>query len=402
VLPVPADRPPSGRALRLTLGAIALAGLALMPWVTLAPNRLLPGQGLSALAALGPGAWLVGGLVAAAALAPLAPIRPGWRLALALAAAAGILAATGLCAERLLAGRPSAARVSLGAGFWIAGAALLLLALEEARALARRGAASGTVAAVAGLVGLVGAAGVLDRLSLAVELRARGDAVLAALGQHLALSAAALALALALALPLGWAAFRSPRAEAAVSAALGAVQVVPALALFGLLIPLLAALLRGIPSLRDLGLGAIGPTPAILGVGLYLALPLVRGLVSGLRAADPDAVEAARAMGMGEARITAEMRIPLSLPVLAGALRVAAVQSIGLVTLGGLIGAGGLGAVVFEGMSQLAPDLILLGALPIVALALIADALLGVLPGVASAPIADAPLAPVPARGAGV
>ena len=63
-----------------------------------------------------------------------------------------------------------------------------------------------------------------------------------------------------------------------------------------------------------------------------------------------------------------------ALPILVGALRVAAVQSIGLVTLGGLIGAGGLGAVVFEGMSQFAADLILLGACPIVALALAADA----------------------------
>jgi osmoprotectant transport system permease protein len=81
-------------------------------------------------------------------------------------------------------------------------------------------------------------------------------------------------------------------------------------------------------------------------------------------------------MGMTQARITREVRLPLGLPVLAAALRVAAVQSIGLVTLGGLIGAGGLGAVVFEGMSQLAADLILLGALPIVALALLADAFL--------------------------
>ena len=99
-------------------------------------------------------------------------------------------------------------------------------------------------------------------------------------------------------------------------------------------------------------------------------------MVAGLGAADPAAVAAARAMGMAEARIAAEIRIPLGLPVFAAGLRVAAVQCVGLATLGGLVGAGGLGAVVFEGMAQFAADLILLGSLPIVALALVADALL--------------------------
>jgi osmoprotectant transport system permease protein len=128
-----------------------------------------------------------------------------------------------------------------------------------------------------------------------------------------------------------------------------------------------------------MGLGAIGPTPALIGVAIYVALPLTRGVVSGLRSADPAAVEAARAMGMRKWQIATGIRLPLGLPVLAGALRVATVQSIGFMTLGGLIGAGGLGAIVFEGMSQLAADLILLGALPVIALALLADALLATL-----------------------
>jgi osmoprotectant transport system permease protein len=164
--------------------------------------------------------------------------------------------------------------------------------------------------------------------------------------------------------------------ETLANAVLGITQVTPALALFGLLIPLFAALVAAVPALRDLGIRAIGPAPALIGVAAYLALPLLRGLVSGLRSADPAAVEAARAMGFTEGRITREVRVPLALPVLIGALRVAAVQSVGLVTLGGLIGAGGLGAIVFEGMAQFAGDLILLGALPVVVLALLTDAAL--------------------------
>jgi osmoprotectant transport system permease protein len=102
----------------------------------------------------------------------------------------------------------------------------------------------------------------------------------------------------------------------------------------------------------------------------------IGGVAAAGDVADPAAVEAARAMGMGAGRIVREIRLPLGLPVFVAGLRVAAVQAVGLTTLGGLIGAGGLGAIVFEGMAQFAPDLIILGSAPIVALALLADLLL--------------------------
>jgi osmoprotectant transport system permease protein len=289
------------------------------------------------------------------------------------AAVALALVASGIAAERLLEGKPASARVILGGGFWVVLAGLSVLLLEHAR-VGPRWLLPSAVAAVIAVLGASVALDLLGRLSLMVEYRARADVLSQALVQHVLLALAALALAVAIALPLGWAAFRSRRVEAAANAVLGATQVTPALALFGLLIPLLAGLVAAFPALRRLGIGAIGPAPALVGVAVYLALPLLRGLVSGLRSADPAAVEAARAMGLTERRITFEVRIPLALPVLVGALRVATVQSIGLVTLGGLIGAGGLGAIVFEGMAQFAADLILLGALPVIALALAADA----------------------------
>jgi osmoprotectant transport system permease protein len=361
--------------LRWAVGAGILAALIGLDWLSLAPNRLLPGQPVPALQALGPAAVILAVLVAAAEGAALAGGRPA-AAAILLAAVAVMLAATGLAADRLLEGRPPSARAMVGAGFWLALAGVAVLLLDHVRTGPRW---LGPLV-LAGLAAILTAAGALDllgRLSLVVEYRARADLLGRALWQHLALSGGALALAVAITLPLGWAAFRSKRVEAAANAVLGATQVTPALALFGLLIPLLAALVAAVPALRRVGIGAIGPAPALLGVAVYLALPLLRGLVSGLRSADPAAVEAARAMGLTEGRITREVRIPLALPVLLSALRVATVQSIGLVTLGGLIGAGGLGAIVFEGMAQLAADLILLGAIPIVGLALAADGALG-------------------------
>ncbi len=283
---------------------------------------------------------------------------------------------TGAAAGHLLAAQPSpAARAMLGGGAWLGAAAIALLAAEQARGLGAGPKATLALAGAGGLA-LLAAAGGFDALSLAVEYRARQEAVGQALAWHLALSAAALGMALLLAVPLGLWGFASARAATVAEALLGAVQVIPALALFGLLVPLLALLLAAAPGLRAWGIGAIGATPALIGVALYLALPLARAVRVGLAAADPAAVAAARAMGFRAAGIAWHVRLPLGLPVFAAGLRVAAVQAIGLVTLGGLVGAGGLGALVFEGMAQFATDLILLGALPVVALALAADALL--------------------------
>jgi osmoprotectant transport system permease protein len=365
------------RGLHALVGLGLVAALAGPSWIALAPNRLLPGQPLTAAAALGIGVLAIPALAAAAELAAWRE-APALSVGLVLAAFAAALIGTGVAAETLLQTRPPAARVMLASGFWVAMTGLVVLALDHARAGPRwlmPTAAAGLVAVALGSLEL----GLLDRLSLVMEYIRRREAVHAALLQHLGLALAALALATVLVVPLGWAALQRPKVEALADAVLGAVQVTPSIALFGLLIPLLAGLLAMAPTLRTLGIGAVGPAPAVIGAAVYVALPLLRGLVGGLRAADPGAIEAARALGFGEARTTLEVRIPLSLPILVGALRVATVQSIGLVTLGGLIGAGGLGALVFEGMAQFAADLILLGALPIVGLALAADLGLGAL-----------------------
>jgi osmoprotectant transport system permease protein len=354
--------------------AAALAGAALLlplPWLAIAPNRLLPGEAVTAAAALG---WLVLPPCLLFGLAALRRVPPMAAAAAALAAVLLMLIATGLAAAERLQDLSPAARAGLGIGVWVTLVAGLLLAALRLRDVVLR---DRLLLGLGMLGALVAAAalGAFDALSLAVEYRNRADAVQAALLRHLALAASALLLALAVAAPLAWAGFRHPRLAGPVGAAFAGVQVVPGLALFALLIPLLAALLTALPFLRDLGVAAIGPAPAVIATAAYLTLPVWRGLSAGLAAADPAAVAAAQAIGMGEARITREVRLPLALPVFAAGLRVALVQAIGLVTLGGLVGAGGLGALVFEGLAQFATDLMLLGAIPIVLLALIADAL---------------------------
>lgn len=353
---------------RLLPAGVALAALIMgQDALSLAPNRLMPGTPLQAREVL-PGWSLLALPLLALGAAP-------WRMAPVAASLSllTLLAGLGVAAAGLLEGAAPAARATLGAAAWVTlGATAALVFWPGPRRVP---------AAVLLALGVVALAwgGVLDGLSLAVEFRARREAVATALLTHLWLSLAALGLSLALGGVLALAGLTSARLAGVLDALLGGVQVVPAIALFGLLVPVLAALLGAFPGLRAAGLGAIGATPALIGIALYLSLPLLRALRTGLTATDPAVLQAATALGMGRGRMLAWVRLPLGLPHFLGGLRVAAVQAVGLVTLGGLVGAGGLGTLVFEGMAQFATDLILLGALPVVALALAVDAGLGAL-----------------------
>ena len=288
----------------------------------------------------------------------------------ALGLLAGGLALLGLGlaagASELLVGRPSAARASLASGAWGA-----ILMLGASLGFAARGARQPGLglAATAGLLGfaLVAAqAGAVHDLSLAVEFRARRELVTSALQQHLVLSGGALMLAVGATLAVSlW-----RRGQGFVEMVASGIQVVPAVALFGGLVALTSGALTAMPALRGLGFSALGTGPALVGIAAYLLLPLWRGWAGAMRAPDAAVLDAATAIGLTPGQILARVRLPLGAPILLGALRVAAVQSLGLATLGALIGAGGLGQVVFDGMAQFAPDLILLGALPIVALSL--------------------------------
>jgi osmoprotectant transport system permease protein len=359
---------------------LAVASLAGLQFLTLAPNRLVPGSPVGCgLAGAAAGALAIGAAVLLAG-----PPRPwrGWiALAAALAAWCALLLGAGQGAAGLLAGQPPAARAALGSGAWLALLALAGLAGEAGRtALPRRGGLVGALL-LAGLALMIAGAGLLDSLSLAVEYRARAGAVTAAIVQHLGLASASLLLALVVSVPLALLRLRDGPASRLVDGLVGGIQVVPALALFAALVAGLSSLLALVPALRGLGLSAIGPVPAVIGTAAYLALPLVSGLAAGLTAVDPDVLAAARAIGLTPREVLLRVRLPLGAPVLIGALRVAAVQSVGLATLGGLVGAGGLGALVFEGMAQFAQDLILLGALPVIGLALAVDAGLALLAG---------------------
>jgi osmoprotectant transport system permease protein len=183
---------------------------------------------------------------------------------------------------------------------------------------------------------------------------------------HLFLVAVALLIAIPLSVGLGILAVQRPRLRAAALTVANVFQTIPSLALFGFLIP--------IPLL-----GGVGKRTAIVALVLYALLPILRNTVVGLSEVDPAVIEAATAMGMTDMQILWRVRIPLGLSTLLAGIRTATVITIGIATIAAAIGAGGLGTFIFRGVAMVSDSVILAGAIPAAALALLADAGLGLL-----------------------
>jgi osmoprotectant transport system permease protein len=291
-----------------------------------------------------------------------------------------VLGAAGSGASELAGGAPPLARVSLGAGFWILlGTAALALADALQRARASAAERLLIIAALSLATAAMGHFGLFDALSLAREYRTRHDLFAAALIRHIVLVAATVGPAVVIGVPLGVVLVRRPRLQGPLFALLNLLQTIPSIALFGLLLAPLAALAIGVPALAALGIGGIGPAPAVIALILYALLPIVRNTVSGIAGVDPAVIDAARGMGMRRRQLFWRVELPLALPMLVAGLRIVTVQAVGLAVVAALIGAGGLGSFVFEGLGQYAADLVLLGALPAIGLALAADFLLQML-----------------------
>jgi osmoprotectant transport system permease protein len=219
-------------------------------------------------------------------------------------------------------------------------------------------------------------AGIFEALSLAHEYHTRQAGFAGALTRHIVLVAAAIGPAVLIGFPLGVVAVRRPGWQDSLFAVLNLLQTIPSIALFGLLIVPLSALATSMPLLARLGIGGIGMAPAIIALVLYALLPVVRSTVAGIGGVDRAVVDAARGMGLTRRQRFWQVELPLAAPVLLAGLRIVTVQAIGLAVVAALIGAGGLGSFVFEGLGQYAADLVLLGALPAIGLALAADFLL--------------------------
>ena len=344
------------------LSSLGVLLSAALPWLQFRPNRIV--EGTVRYLGFQDAGW--GAVVAALWLAPLAFLLVNRKTALRAAwvvcqlVPAVLLFGAGAVAAGLVPAE-SFARVSPSWGFWLS----LLLAYGGSLVLAPlTGLPKGWTSAGAFLFPVVCAVGLatgsFQGLSLLREYAAQPDVFWADVVTHLTLAGAAVAAGTLVGVGTGWASYRLVRFRKVAFVVLNVVQTVPSLALFGLLIVPLAAL----------GWGGIGNTTALVALSMHAAFPIARSTLTALDHLDAAVLDAGRGLGMGKAQLLARVQIPLALPVVLEGVRTASVQAVGNTVVAALIGAGGLGSLVFIGLGQYAPDLILLGTLPVVALAL--------------------------------
>ncbi len=178
--------------------------------------------------------------------------------------------------------------------------------------------------------------------------------------RHLFLVVIALGAAILVAVPLGLALERVRSAAEPVVRALGVIQTVPSIAMLAFMIPLFG----------------IGTVPALVALWLYALYPIARNTYTGVRDADPGAIEAAEALGTTAIQRLLWVRLPLAAPIIMAGVRTAAVITVGAATLAAFIGAGGLGEPIVAGLALADTRMILSGALPAAALALVVDGML--------------------------
>jgi osmoprotectant transport system permease protein len=177
--------------------------------------------------------------------------------------------------------------------------------------------------------------------------------------EHLLLVFGSLALAVLVGVPLGIAAWRWPASEGPLLGAVAVLQTVPSLALLAFLIALV---------------GAIGVVPAVLALFLYALLPIVRNTHAGLRAVSGGMAQAALSLGMTARQALFNVQLPLAAPTLLAGVKTAAVINVGTATMAAFIGAGGFGERIVAGLAVNDSRVMLAGALPAAALALLVQA----------------------------
>lgn len=370
-----------------SLSVLYMAVLWGLPFLQIAPNRLVSGQPIYFFSIVPAAPWLLVLIlmVTLLALTVTCFFKPSRALLvaamlLAVACIACLLWLAASQATTSMQNQSTIARASLGSAFWLV---LVLLgftvssALQQSRASALQSAAMYALLVLA--LSAILASGVCADLSLIKEFTNRADGFLQLVAQHLQIVLIAMACALAIGLPLGWAAYARPAVGRLVFAVLNIIQTIPSIALFGLLMLPLALLAASLPVLGRAGISGVGLAPAVIALSLYALLPVVRSTHTGLQRVPRATVQAAFALGLTRPQVLLAVEVPLALPVVLGGVRTAAVATVGLAAVSALIGAGGLGSILFEGLFANAQDLVLLGVLPIIALGLLADMLFKVL-----------------------
>ncbi len=354
------------------LGVVLVAGgivaTALLPFIYVKANRIAAGKPMLLTQLLSqPSVIILLVLLIATALATLFLRNAFIRLGLGTLCLAALIVAIGLVATASTPSGSTVARMTPGGSFWVL---LGIIGLVISDALVKIKLTPwmrvASLVAYTALLGICLSSGLLDSLSILREFSTRADQFWTEAVSHLLLALGSLAIAIILGLPLGILCFWVPRLRAIVLRILSLIQTIPSLALFGLLMLPLGYLAANVPLAADIGIRGIGTAPALIALVLYSLLPIVANTVVGLEGVDPSVRDAAAGMGLTRRQILTGVDLPLAFPVILTGIRIVLVQAIGMVTIAALIGGGGFGIFIFQGLGQTAMDLVLLGAVPTV------------------------------------
>ena len=366
--------------------ALAIGAAYGLPFLRVAPNRLLSGEPVYVweVLQLQGSPWVVALMLAIAALLCFAVWQPRRHITQALvflamaANLAGMWVLAGYFAHSATQAENPFTRTALGAGFWTLFAMAWMIALDAIQRLQLTTLGRLLLQSVF-LLPLLLSLNEGQHLSIAKEYANQSDVFGAAILRHLQIVFLAVVPALLIGLLLAWRMTKKQNLRQALFPVLNVIQTIPSIALFGLLMAPLAWIAIQLPALGRAGISGVGLAPAVIALFMYALLPIVRSALAGLEQVPAEAINAARGMGMSAGQLLWQIELPLAMPVLLIGLRTAVVQTTGLAAVSALVGAGGLGQMMFDGLFSAANELVILGVIPIVLLALLADTFFKVL-----------------------
>ncbi len=360
-------------------GAIIGIASLFFPLITLKPNRVADGTRLS---------WIeVGGNLPILIIVSLFILlilfslykvlgKQSIKIVIGILLIFLVMYLVGPLGRKLLRDGNSSGRITLSFGFWIFVASIWMIINGLLRKLSRKWIGAAVLLIIIAIITFFVLGGRLERLSLVLEFNLKSGRVLLELENHLRLAGTAVFLSIIIGIPLGILCVKKRKSESSIFFFLNSIQTIPSLALFGLLIAPLSFISFHFPFLREMGVKGVGSTPALIALTLYALLPVARNTYVGLSVVNKDIIQAGKGMGMGSIQLFFLVETPLALPVILSGIRISAIQAVGNTAIAALIGAGGLGKFIFQGLGQGAPDLILVGVIPIIVLAVGVDRIL--------------------------
>ncbi len=367
--------------LAITGSLLNMVSLIALNFASYRPNRIMSGTDVSSYELLG--GYLYGLLIPSAVLLVVSIFgRSRIYLVISMGIAsllqiALLLYATGIAAGSDRFNTAANGRLSLGAGFVLSMVALLMVIRGcfqgfKGAEIYRRFAYLGVVVMVFLFVG----SGFLDGLSIMKEYANRKEVFLRQTVSHLLIALSSVTAGALIGIPMGMMIYKSGKPHKLALFLLNLGQTIPTISLLVLLMIPLTLISERSEFFKRIGISGVGVAPAFIVLVIYAVFPIVHTTMSGLKMVDRSLLETASGMGMMKYQVLLKLEAPLSLPVIIGGVRTAMTQSVGNAILAGLIGGGGLGSIIFLGLAQAAPDLILLGVIPLAMMAFLLDMLL--------------------------